>query len=417
MSILIKDVLLDGQETDIYVEGNIIAEIGRRQEADQVIDGREKACIPGLINGHTHAAMTLFRSYADDMNLQEWLETKIWPLEAKLRAEDVYWGTKLACLEMIRSGTTTFNDMYFFMEEAARAVLDMGMRAVLSYGIIDLFDDERAAEELKAAEQFIGFVEGLKTERVTAALGPHAIYTVSRGTLEAIRDVAADQELKVHFHLAETEREVEQSKEMYGKSPVRALDEMGFLGEWLVAAHSVWLDGGDARLMGERGVSTVHNPASNMKLSVGKAFPYEELRAAGVTTAMGTDGAASNNNLDMFEAMKLACLLQKFYTRQPTVLRAEDAVRMATEEGAAALDINTGRIEEGKLADIVLVDMLRPEMVPLFNLSNNLAYAASGSVVDTVICDGRVLMRERQVQGEEEILRKAQEVARDVVSR
>jgi 5-methylthioadenosine/S-adenosylhomocysteine deaminase len=307
--------------------------------------------------------------------------------------------------------------MYFHMEEAARAVVDMGLRAVLSYGIIDLFDEERGEEELKATERFIRHVEGLGTGRVSAALGPHAIYTVSRRTLEAVRDIAEDEGLKVHFHLAETERELEQSREIYGKGPVRALDEMVFLGPWLVAAHCVWLSEGDIKRMGDRNVKAVHNPASNMKLSVGRAFPYEKLKAAGVTTALGTDGAASNNNLDMFEAMKLACLLQKFYTGQPTVLTAEGAFRMATVEGAEALGLGAGSIEEGKLADIVLVDLERPEMVPLFNLTSNLAYAASGYVVDTVICDGRVLMQGRRVAGEEEVLREARRVAEDIVSR
>ncbi|MEE9237701.1 MAG: amidohydrolase [Thermoplasmata archaeon] len=417
MSILIEDVLLGGRDTNVFIEGNIIAEIGRKQEADIVLDGRGKACIPGLINAHTHAAMTLFRGYADDLNLQEWLEGKIWPLETKLTAEDVFWGTKLACLEMIKGGTTTFNDMYFFMEEAARAVLEMGMRAVLSYGVIDLFDEGKAEKEIKATEDFIRSVEALKSSRISAALGPHAIYSVSRGTLESFKEMAMDRGFKVHIHLAETESEIKQSKEIYGRGPVRALEEMGLLGPWLVAAHSVWLDDADVRLMGERGVSVVHNPTSNMKLAVGRAFPYENMRAAGVITALGTDGASSNNNLDMFEAMKLACLLQKFYTRDPTVLRAEEAVRMATGGGAAALGIAAGKIEEGKLADVTLVSLRRPEMVPLFSLKSNIAYSANASAVDTVICDGKILMEDRRVDGEEEILRKAGEIARNVVSR
>lgn len=417
MSILIRDVLLNGRTTDIYVEDNLIAAIGQREEADIIIDGRGKACIPGLVNAHTHAAMTLFRSYADDMNLQDWLQNRIWPLEDRLKGEDVYWGTKLACLEMLKTGTTTFNDMYFYMEEAARAVMDMGLRAVLSYGIIDLFDEEKAEAELKATERFIRHVESLKCPRIQAAIGPHAVYTVSRQTLDAVKEMAVEKGLKVHFHLAETEKEVEQSREMYGKGPVKALDEMGFLGPWLVAAHCVWLDDDDMRIMGERHVSAVHNPTSNMKLSTGRALPYEGLKAAGVNLALGTDGAASNNNLDMLEAMKLACLLQKFYTRDPTVLTAEEALHMATLGGAHALGIHAGRIEEGYLADIVLLDLSRPELVPLFNLNSVLAYAANGSAVDTVICDGKVLTRGGRVEGEEEILRKAQEIAVDVVSR
>ncbi len=417
MSVLVKDVLLDGKETNVYIEGDTITELGRKREADVVIDGRGKACIPGLINAHTHAAMTLFRSYADDMKLQDWLETRIWPLEAKLTGEDIYWGTKLACLEMIKSGTTTFNDMYFFMEEAARAVLEMGMRAVMSYGLIDLFDGERAEKELKASEKFIQFVEGLKSSRITAALGPHAIYTVSQATFERVGEMAADRGLKVHLHLAETQREIEQSKEMYGKGPVRALEDMGVLGPWLVAAHCVWLSEADMRLMGESGVSAVHNPTSNMKLAVGRAFPFEGLRAAGVNIALGTDGASSNNNLDMLETTKLACLLQKFAADDPTTLRADEAMRLATEGGASALGIPAGKVEEGSLADLCLLDLQTPAMVPFFNPSSNIVYAANGSAVDTVICDGAILMQNRKVEGEREILRKAGEIARDVVSR
>lgn len=417
MSLLLRDVLLEGRETHVYVEGNRIAEVGRLREADRVVDGRGMACLPGLVNSHTHAAMTLFRGYADDVKLQEWLEEHIWPLEAKLTGEDVYWGTKLACLEMIKTGTTTFNDMYFFMEEAARAVEEMGLRAVLSYGIIDLFDEERGERELRASEAFLRFVEDLGCPRITAALGPHTPYTVSRTTLMQAKEMAVERGLKVHLHLAETERDLKHAQEAYGKGPVRALDEMGLLGPWLVAAHCVWLDAGDVRTLGARGVSAVHNPGSNMKLAVGRAFPFAGLRDAGVTLALGTDGAASNNSLDMFEAMKLACLLQKYATDDPTALRAEDALRMATEGGAAALGLEAGAVREGLLADLVLVDLHQPGVVPLFNLPANLAYAARGAMVDTVVCDGEVLMEGRRVEGEEEILRWASQVAHDVAER
>ncbi|MDX1534143.1 MAG: amidohydrolase family protein, partial [Thermoplasmata archaeon] len=196
-----------GEPQDVFLEDGRIAEIGARPEADIVLDGRNMACLPGLVNGHTHAAMTLLRSYADDMKLQDWLEQRIWPREAKFEPEDVYWGTKLACLEMIRSGTTTFNDMYFFMEEAAKAVADMGLRAVLSYGMIDRFDAKKAEAELKATEGFLRFVRGLKNPRIQPAIGPHNIETVSDGTLGQAKSLALDEGVKVHFHLAETEGE------------------------------------------------------------------------------------------------------------------------------------------------------------------------------------------------------------------
>ncbi len=361
--------------------------------------------------------MVLLRSYAADMNLQDWLEQRILPMEAKVQPEDIYWGTKLACLEMIRSGTTTFNDMYFFMEEAAKAVADTGLRAVLSYGIADRFDEERAEAELKATGAFLRFVQGLRNPRIQAAVGPHAIYTVSSDTLAAARRLAVDRGLKVHFHLAETQGEVKTSQELYGKGPVRALDEMGFLGDWLVAAHCVWLDDRDARILGERGVKAVHNPTSNMKLAVGRAFPYQSLRSAGVTIGLGTDGAASNDNLDLFEEIKLACLLQKFDTGNPTILPAGEAWKMATEGGANALGLPTGRLEEGKLADLILVDLNNAQLVPRHDLTSLLAYAANGSVVDTVICDGRILMQQRRVEGEAEILEEAHARARNLEER
>ena len=407
MSILIRDSLVDGAPQDVYIEDERIVEIGRRQEADVVIEGRDRACLPGLVNGHTHAAMTLLRGYADDMNLQDWLEQRIWPREAKFRPEDVYWGTKLACLEMIRSGTTTFNDMYFFMEEAAQAVADMGLRAVLSYGMIDRFDERKAETELKATEGFLRFVRNLRNPRIQAAVGPHNMHTVSAGTLGSAKSLAVEEGVKVHFHLAETEREVEASRERYGKGPVRALDEMGFLGDWLVAAHCVWLNERDARILGERGASAIHNPTSNMKLSVGRAFPYPSLRSAGVTMGLGTDGAASNDNLDLFEEIKQACLLQKFDTNDATILPAGEAWAMATEGGADALGLPTGRLQEGKLADLILVDLTHPQLVPLHDLTSLLAYAANGSMVDTVICDGRILMTEGHVEGEAEIVEEA----------
>jgi 5-methylthioadenosine/S-adenosylhomocysteine deaminase len=408
VSILIRNALVGKAPQDLYIEDDRIAEIGARQEADIVIDGRGKACLPGLVNGHTHAAMTLLRGYADDMTLRDWLERRIWPREAKFEPEDVYWGTKLACLEMIRSGTTTFNDMYFFMEEAAKAVNDMGLRAVLSYGIIDRFDAKTAEAELKATEGFLRFVRGLRNPRVQPAIGPHNMDTVSEGTLASAKSLAIDEGVKVHFHLAETEGEVEASQARYGKGPVRALDEMGFLGDWLVAAHCVWLDGRGARILGERGVSAIHNPTSNMKLAVGRAFPYSDLRAAGVTIGLGTDGAASNDNLDLFEEIKLACLLQKHDTGDPTVLPAGEAWTLATQGGADALGLPTGRVEEGKLADLILVDLKRAQLVPRHDLTSLLAYAANGSVVDTTICDGQILMREGHVEDETEILEEAQ---------
>ncbi|HDI73326.1 MAG TPA: amidohydrolase [Candidatus Altiarchaeales archaeon] len=416
MSILIKNIMLNGKETSIYIEENLITEIGANTEADHIIDGKNKAAIPGLINTHTHAAMTLFRSYADDMKLHEWLQKKIWPLEAKLTEEDVYWGTKLACLEMIKTGTTCFNDMYWRMNGAVKAVDEMGIRAVLSGVFIDLFDGEMGKKEVKNTKRFIKEIKALKNERIIPALGPHALYTVSRENLQWIREYSDKENLLIHFHLAETERENKECVERYGKKPVPFLEEINFLGENLVAAHCNWLDRKDIEILSKFNVKISHNPVSNMKLSSG-FLPYTKMRNSGLVISLGTDGCASNNNLDMFESMKFAALLQKIHRNEPTVMPAEEAFQLATLNGAKSLQINSGIIEEEKLADIVLIDLKRPELAPNHNLISNLVYSANGSCVDTVICDGRILMQNRKVDGEGEILKKVWEVASDLVSR
>ncbi len=417
MSVLIKDVLVEGRTTSIYIEGNRIAELGRKQEADTVIDGRGRAAIPGLVNAHTHAAMTLFRSYADDLPLQEWLEKRIWPREAKLTADDIYWGTKLACLEMIRSGTTCFNDMYFHTDRVAEAVREMGLRAVLSEGIIDLGDPARAQQQLKTAREMIRRIESMRCDRITAALGPHTIFTTSKETLVAVRDLSDAKGYLVHIHLAETQREVADCLAVHGMRPTRYLESVDLLSRKLVAAHGCWLEQEEIELLAKDGAKAVHCPASNMKLASGRAMPYAAMKEAGVLVALGTDGAASNNNLDMFESMKFAALLQKFASGDTTLATAADVLQMATLGGARALGVNAGIIEENRLADIALIDLRRAELTPRFDLASLLVYAAHGSAVDTVICDGEVLMRGRKVKGEAEVIERAAEVAQDIAAR
>ncbi|OGS50244.1 MAG: hypothetical protein A3K65_08650 [Euryarchaeota archaeon RBG_16_68_12] len=416
MSILIKDVQLEGRVTSIYIDGNRIASIGGKAEADTVIDGRNKVAIPGLVNTHTHAAMTLLRSYADDVPLQQWLEKKIWPREAKIEPEDVYWGTKLACLEMIKGGTTCFNDMYIHMDQAARAVKEMGLRAVLSEGFIDMRDPDLGQQLLKKQQTVIRRIEGIGTDRVKAALGPHSLYTVSKESLQAMKDLSNEKGYLVHFHLSETRREVEDCVTELGMRPAKYLDSLGFLSRNLLAAHCCWLEPDEVDILARDGVRVSHCPTSNMKLASG-AMPYKALREAGVLVSLGTDGAASNNNLDMLEAMKFAALLQKFASGDPTAAPASEVFEMATFGGARALGVDAGLIEEGRLADIVLIDLRRPELNPAHDLKSLLVYSAHGNVVDTVVCDGRVLMKGRKVPGEAEIVRKAAERGRELVSR
>ena len=417
MSILIKDALLDGKIESVFIESDRIREIGKRVEADTVIDGKNMALLPGLVNVHTHAAMTLFRSYADDMKLQDWLRTKIWPAESKLRPEDIYWGTKLACLEMIKSGTTCFNDMYFHMDMAAKAVQEMGLRAVLSEGFIDMRDREASEESLKKTRAVTEKIAAMRCTRIVPAWGPHAVYTVSQESLRALKQLSDETGYLLHMHLSETQKEVEECKAETGKSPAKYLEDIGFLSDRCVMAHGVWLDSTEIAALARTGAKVVHNPISNMKLAVGKAMPYAELRRAGVPLSLGTDGAASNNNLDMFQTLKFASLLHKFASNDQTAAPAKEVWDMGTIGGAKALGLDCGRVEEGALADLILVDLRRTFMVPGHDLHSNLVYAASGECVDTLICDGKVLMRNRHVAGEEEILDNASSAARDVVRR
>jgi 5-methylthioadenosine/S-adenosylhomocysteine deaminase len=423
-SLLITDVLADGKVVDIFIDDTgIIAGIGEKErkkhkaEAEFIIDGDGAIALPGLVNTHTHAAMTLLRGYADDMILQDWLTQKIWPLEAHLTGNDVFLGTRLACMEMIRSGTTAFNDMYFFMEEAARAVDQSGIRAVLSYGFIDLFTEEKREKECKATENLSAYIRRLDNPRIKAAAGPHAIYTVSGEGLQWCAEFARDQKIGIHIHLSETEGEVNDCIARYGKRPGAVLDECGILTPRTIAAHCCWLDEAECTLLGNRGVHVSHNPASNMKLATNRAMPCHWLSAAGANICLGTDGCASNNNLDMFEESKIAALLQKFYWNDPTLLPAEEALSMATVNGAKALGFGTGKLMTGAPADIVLVTTRSACNTPLHHASSNLVYTCNGGAVETTICDGRVLMLEQEIPGEAEIREGAATAARDLVRR
>ncbi|MFQ6060182.1 MAG: amidohydrolase [Thermoplasmata archaeon] len=415
MSILIKNVLHRGGRTNVYIEDNLIADIGPVVEAEEIIDGRKLALLPGFVNTHTHAAMTLFRGYADDIRLQEWLKKKIWPLEAKLNPEHVYWGTRLACLEMIKSGTTCFNDMYFFMDTQAKAVLDSGIRAVVSEGFIDFLKSDVGDELLTKVMKLVRKVQSLNCDRVKPALGPHAVYTVSKQSLERISEISEDEDILIHFHLSETKEEVANCIKEYGKSPVSFLSEIGFLGPRLIAAHSVWLDEKEIETLARADVKISHNPVSNMKLAVGRAIQYPQMKKAGLNISLGTDGCASNNNLDMFESMKFAALLQKFSLNYSTVMPATEAFQLATLNGAEALGFESGVVEVGKLADLVLLDLTSPSLQPNHDLISNVVYSANGSCVDTVICNGRIVMREGHVEEEEKILEGANKAMKNLL--
>ncbi len=418
MRILIQQVLLEGRLVDILIEGNRISQIGQSLpvEADRVISGAGKAVIPGLVNGHTHAAMTLFRGFGDDMPLMPWLEQRIWPNEAKLTHEDVYWGTKLACLEMIKSGTTSFMDMYFHFGAIAEATQEMGLRALLCGACLDQFNPE-LTERCKQSNEKLLTQVGRYGSRVQMALGPHAIYTVSGALLQWCDAFAKEYDQLIHLHLAETEGEVADSIRRFGLSPVRYLRQLGVLSPRLVIAHGIYVDEEEIQMLADAGVKVIHNPASNMKLASGYRFKYHEMREKGILVGLGTDGCSSSNNLDMIEAMKLASLLGKVWRGDPEAMKAEEVFASATSIGAEALRLRAGKVAEGYLADLCLIDLKIPAFTPNFSFVSNLVYAANGSCVDTVICDGQVLMENRRVPGEEEIMERTAALAYDLIKR
>lgn len=416
MSILIKGVWLNDRIKDVYIQENRIQQIGECLEvqADQVIDGKKKALIPGFVNAHTHAAMTLFRGFGDDMPLKAWLEEKIWPNEAKLTSEDVYWGTKLACLEMIKSGTTTFFDMYHKFSASAKAIEEMGLRALLAGACFDHFNPELRERGKQAVEKL--YAESATfSDRIQYAAGPHAIYTVSGELLQWIHAFAKEHQIPIHLHLAETEGEVQDSIRQFGLTPVRYLRQLGILSPHLILAHGLYVDEEEIQMLADYGVTVVHNPASNMKLASGYRFKYREMQEAGVRIALGTDGCSSSNNLDMVEAMKLASLLGKAWRKDPEAITAKEIFHTATVSGAEAINLKAGQITEGFLADLCLVDLNMPAFTPNHNFISNLVYAANGSCVDTVICNGKILMQDKKVSGEEEIMERAAELAYKLV--
>ncbi|HDS16533.1 MAG TPA: amidohydrolase [Proteobacteria bacterium] len=417
MSLLLRQVVFEGETVDLLIAAGLIQKIAPSPadfSADEVLEGGGLTVVPGLYNGHTHAAMSLMRGYADDMELQSWLTTKIWPLEEKLTEELVYHGTRLACLEMIKSGTVFFNDMYWHFHGTARAVEEMGLRAALSAVIIDLNDPGRLAEQIAVNRDLYQASRDF-SDRLQFVLGPHAIYTVSRAGLEWVRDFAAEHDLMIHLHLSETEPEVKNSLTAFGCRPVSYLAQLGLLSERLVAAHAVWLDRDEIALLEKNQVRVINNPTSNMKLAVGKTFAYRHFVEHGVLVGLGTDGCASNNNLDMFETMKISALLQKFAVHDPTVQPASAVWRMATAAGAAIFGLRGGEIGVGRPADLLLIDRERPEMAPGHNLISDLVYSASGAVVDTTIVAGRVLMHQRRVPGEKEIIAEARAAVRQLL--
>lgn len=403
--ILIRAMVLPmtGPE-DFYPEGEIAIEddrilfVGAKGSTpvsfvpDRVIDLPDDVVMPGLINTHTHAAMTMLRSYADDLPLMPWLQTKVWPFEDKLTDDDIYWGTLLALGEMIQSGTTTMLDMYSSMNHVAKAVVEAGTRGVLARGLIgNAPNGERAfAENVELIQSYHGAGNG----RIQVMFGPHAPYTCSGEYLQRVKKEADRLGVGIHIHVAETEDEIRTIQEQYGKTPVQWLEELGIFGGHVVAAHCVHLTEEDQDILAQRNVCVAHNPESNMKLNSGTA-PIPELRSRGVVVGLGTDGTSSNNNLDMFGEMRSAAFQQKLL-KGATALPAYEVLQMATVDGAQALGLkDVGRLAPGYKADLISINFDQPHFYPRFSIPSHLVYVAHAGDVRTVMVDGEILMEER----------------------
>ena len=426
-TILIKNALILSPNTNfenkqsILIKDNLIAEISPEideSDVSKTIDATGKIVLPGLINTHTHLSMTLFRGLADDLSLDSWLNDHIWPMEANLNGDYCYIGALLGAVELIKSGTTTFSDMYFYMEDVARAVDESGIRAVLSYGMIDFGDEEKRKNEINENLTLFKACDGMADGRIKVFFGPHSPYTASEELLIKVRELADEYNMGIHIHVSETQKEIEDVSAEKGLRPFEYLDKIGFLGPDVVAAHSVWLSDNEIEIIKKNNVKISHNPCSNMKLASGIA-PVSKLIENDICVSIGTDGASSNNNLDLIEELKTASLLQKVSTLDPKVLTSDEAVAMGTIKGAETLGLESeiGSIEVGKKADIILIDTNSANMVPdSSSLSSNIIYSANGSNVDTTICDGKILMENKKltVLDENEIYQKARQAIKEL---
>lgn len=415
-SILLKNILLDGEAVDIKISGKYISEITKVSDTGgsavsgtasgvEVVDCTGKRAFPGLVNMHTHAAMSLMRGIGEDIMFQDWI-SKIWKVESGLDDEFVYWGTKAACLEMLKTGTTTFNDQYWFSPTAHKAAVEMGLRPVVSYVVLDHYDPDEALRQKEQCQRM--YEQSLQwPDSSKFVIAFHSIYSVSEEMMLWSAAFAREHSLKLHIHLCETENEVKDCYAKHGMSPVKYLDSLGILGPDVIAAHTLWLSDEDIEILGRNRVSCVHNINSNLKLASGYRFKYNELRDAGANVCIGTDGCASSNNLDMFEAMKTSAIVQKAWRNDPMAMPLDELVAMATVNGAKALELNVGKIEPGALADILVINTDNTFFLSPGSFLANLIYSAHSDCVESVICNGRFVMKERKVKGEAEILKNA----------
>ncbi len=415
--ILLKNIEVEGLKSDILIREGVIASVlpsGNEKFADvdqsvETVDCTGKAAMPGLVNMHTHAGMSMMRGIGEDIAFHSWLD-RIWDVESRIDEEYVYEATRLACLEMIKTGTTTFNDHYWYMPMAYKAVVEMGLRGVLAYVICDRNDPEESERQKVQCQEMYDVARGWG-DTATFCIAIHAIYSVSEEMILWSTRFAREHGLKIHIHLSETRKEVSDCMAQHGgKSPVEYLDGLGVLGPDVIAAHTLWLSDNDVKILGERGVTCVHNVNSNLKLASGYKFLYNELRDAGANICLGTDGCASSNNLDMLETMKTSAMIQKAWRDDPSAMPIDEIMAMATSNAGKALGLPIGRLEEGYAADILIVDTTGYSFLSPAPFEANLIYSAHSECIDSVICKGRFVMRERVVPGEEQILADARGV-------
>lgn len=391
-----RDVL---RETNIYIEGTRITAMGKKPEGfleEKVIDGKDKLAIPGLINCHTHSYMSFMRNVADDLSFMDWLFGSVDPIEQQMTDEDTYWGACLAIIEMMKSGTTCFNDMQMNIHQTTRAVKESGMRAVISRGLVGSGNDE--AGQMRLRQAYEERDAAADCDRLTFMLGPHAPYTCDEGFMRIVSEEAKKNHMRIHVHLSESESEIAQIKEKYGCTPIEMADRNGLFDVPAIAAHCVQITESDMEILKRKNVSVVTNPASNMKLGNGFA-PVSEMLEKGINVCIGTDGAASNNSLNLFHEMSLLALIHKGVKRTPQCISAKENIRIATINGAKALGLEReiGSLEVGKKADIAILNLNTPSLTPRNNLIAGLSYSANGSEVETVIIDGKMTMENRKI--------------------
>ena len=417
-SILIKNAYIVNMvspisKADLLIEDNRIVEIGIiEKEADKVIDATGKVVMPGMINAHTHIAMSLFRGYSDDYEFMEWLH-RGWKIEDLMTPEDVYWLSLLSMIEMVKSGTTTFCDHYFFEDETAKALTKLKMRGMLSRCVIG--DDEGADVRLKEGEELYNLWHNKENERIKVCVGVHAPYTCTPSTIKKSVDLAEKLKVPIHIHYLESLDEIKQMKETYEKTSTEYLEELNVFNHHVILAHGVHLNDDDINTMKHIKGGIVHNPISNQKLGNGIA-DVKKLKDNGITVALGTDGQGSTNTLDMFEEIKSAAYLQKAIHKTATAISSQDVLKMATIDGAKVLGLENeiGSLEVGKKADLIIIDLNKPHLCPVHDIYSTLAYSVNGADVETVIVDGNVLMENRVVLGidENEIMEKCNDIVK-----